>query len=188
MKIVRQHLGDHAVQICGDLVRRPRRTLKELQANLVLPMGQLRNCLLVLIQHNLVTATTDSSKGREFRYNFEVEESLLRIRYPKFCSHLHSVHGEDAEIIMQAVLDAGRATWAQIRSFCQDAGAKTNEDKLLEVGDRLVAEKYITRVVVTSDKASERAPEQQTTTGKRKGEPSVRSLCNSVCFVPVRGG
>ena len=54
LQIVRQHLGDHAVSICGYLVRRPRRTLKELQGDTDLPLGQLRNCLLVLVQHNLV--------------------------------------------------------------------------------------------------------------------------------------
>mmetsp|Transcript_48439 Transcript_48439/g.110342 ORF Transcript_48439/g.110342 Transcript_48439/m.110342 type:complete len:521 (+) Transcript_48439:42-1604(+) len=173
LQIVRQHLGDHAVAICGYLVRRPRRTLKELQGDTDLPMGQLRNCLLVLVQHNLVTASIDQySKGRECRYAFEVEEALLRLRYPKFCAHIHSLHGEDAEKIMQAILDSGRTTWAQIRSFCVDAGAHADDDTLLEIADRLVADKYVTRVIAGMEKThvpeKRAAPQQKTTTGKRK--------------------
>ena len=55
VKIVRQHFGEQAEEICDALMKRPKRTLKELQTDCqAIPLGQLRNGLLILIHHNLV--------------------------------------------------------------------------------------------------------------------------------------
>ncbi len=54
-QVVRQHFGESAEEICDALIKRARRSLKELQQDCQsMPVGQLRNGLLVLIQHNLV--------------------------------------------------------------------------------------------------------------------------------------
>lgn len=59
-QIVRQHFGEQAEEICDALMKRPRRSLKELQTDChAIPLGQLRNGLLILIHHNLVR-TADS--------------------------------------------------------------------------------------------------------------------------------
>jgi hypothetical protein len=56
-QIVRQHFGESAEEICDALIKRPRRSLKELQQDCQsIPVGQLRNGLLILIQHNLVSS------------------------------------------------------------------------------------------------------------------------------------
>ena len=51
---VSQQLGDEASAICGALIKRPQRTLKEIHEDTKILLPQLRNCLLVLVQHNLV--------------------------------------------------------------------------------------------------------------------------------------
>ena len=58
---VSQHLGDEASAICGALIKRPQRTLKEIQEDTKLLLPQLRNCLLVLVQHNLVSTSISTS-------------------------------------------------------------------------------------------------------------------------------
>lgn len=56
-QVARQHFGEPAEVICDALMMRPRRSLRELQQDCPsLPLGQLRNGLLVLIQHNMVGA------------------------------------------------------------------------------------------------------------------------------------
>jgi len=143
--ILRQHFGEPAEVICDALMKRPRRSLKELQNDCqALPLGQLRNGLLVLIQHNLVSAVVDASgKSKECRYTFDTGEAVLRLRFPKFSACIRNVRDAVAESVMEAVLDHGRATWDQIKAACRDLP----EDKVKEAANFLVNGRYLTRIV-----------------------------------------
>lgn len=102
-----------------------------------------------------VTAQVDpASKTRENRYDVDIPEAVLRIRYPKFSAHVRSIFGEEAEKIMEAVLDNGRATWDQIKSFCATVLPNEPEENLVKAGDSLVHGKYLVRVVPTADKVA----------------------------------
>jgi hypothetical protein len=97
---------------------------------------------LYLIQQ-VSAAVEYSGKSKECRYKFDVDEAVLRLRFPKFSTHIRVTHGPVAECVMDAILDHGRATWEQIKAACSDI----NEDKLKEAGDLLLEHKYLTKVV-----------------------------------------
>jgi DNA-binding Lrp family transcriptional regulator len=182
LQVVRQHFGDDTEVICAALIRYPRRTLKELQGDTDIAVGQLRNCLFILVQHNLVTATIDQSKQRsagQVLYSFSQEAAALRLRFPKFVAHISKVLGEKdgmlGERILEAVLDNGRASWnkiwSQIKEACEEKGI--SEDAARVVGERLVTEKYIVRVTPVSERVEPigpayTAPKKVTAAGKRK--------------------
>mmetsp|Transcript_40064 Transcript_40064/g.100254 ORF Transcript_40064/g.100254 Transcript_40064/m.100254 type:complete len:515 (-) Transcript_40064:152-1696(-) len=145
LQVVKQHFGEAAEGMCDALMKRPRRSLKELQQDCpTLPLGQLRNSLLVTIQHNMVSAVVEGAgKGKECRYSFDTCEAVLRLRYPKFSAYVRAIHGADAERVLEAVLDHGRATWDQIKAAC----AEMSEESIKEAGDMLVDNMYLVRVV-----------------------------------------
>jgi hypothetical protein len=141
LQVVRQHFGDHTELICAALIRYPKRTLRELQGDTDIPVGQLRNCLLILLQHNLVTATVDTSKqGRQGQvlYSFSQEAAVLRLRFPKFVAHISKVLGEKdgvlGERVLEAVLENGRASWnmiwAQIKDSCDEGVSEERVQKV----------------------------------------------------------
>jgi len=182
LQVVRQHFGDHTEVICAALVRYPRRTLKELLGDTDIAVGQLRNCLLILLQHNLVTAAIDSSKQRsagQVLYSFSQEAAALRLRFPKFVAHISKILGEKdsllGERILEAVLENGRSSWimiwGQIKSMCEADGCP--EERVQKVGDILVKSKYIVRVIPVSERVEPvvheyTAPKKATAAGKRK--------------------
>jgi hypothetical protein len=84
-----------------------------------------------------------SGKNKECRYKFDVDEAVLRLRFPKFSTHIRVTFGPVAECVMEAILDHGRATWDQIKAACSEI----NEDKLKDAGDILLEGKYLTKVV-----------------------------------------
>jgi DNA-directed RNA polymerase III subunit RPC3 len=146
-------------------------------------VGQLRNCLLILLQHNLVTATIDSSKqrsGGQVLYSFSLEAAAMRIRFPKFVAHIGKLLGEKdgalGERILETVLENGRASWntiwAQVKEMYEDEAGIT-EERLQAVGDKLVKEKYLLRVIPASERVEPvvpeySAPKKATAASKRK--------------------
>jgi DNA-directed RNA polymerase III subunit RPC3 len=181
LQVVRQHFGDHTEVICAALIRYPKRTLKELQGDTDIAVGQLRNCLLILLQHNLVTATVDTSKQRgagQVLYSFNLEAAVLRLRYPKFVAHISKVLGEKdgvlGERILESVLDNGRASWEMIWGQIKDLSDEgVTADRAQKVGDLLVKSKYLVRVIPVSERVEPAAPEytmpkKATAVGKRK--------------------
>ncbi len=180
LQVVRTHLGEDTEVICAALIRYPKRTLKELQGDTSIAVGQLRNCLLILVQHSLVTATIDQTKQRgQVLYSFSQEAAAMRLRYPKFRAHISTVLGEKdgmlGDRILGVVLDEGRASWStiwkHIKEACEAAG--TTEDAARAVGEKLVADKYIVRVTPVSERhepvaPAYSAPKKVTAAGKRK--------------------
>jgi hypothetical protein len=181
LQVVRQHFGDPTEVICAALIRYPKRTLKELQGDTDIAVGQLRNCLLILLQHNLVTAAIDATKPRtagQVLYSFNLDAAVLRLRYPKFVAHIGKILGEkdgkDGERILEAVLENGRASWdtiwGQIKDLCDEG---VTEDRVQRVGDMLVKNKYIVRVIPVSERVEPAVqeyvmPKKATAAGKRK--------------------
>ena len=187
LQVVRQHFGDHTETICAALIRYPKRTLKELQGDTDIAVGQLRNCLLILLQHNLVTATianfsTHGHKAAgQVLYSFSQEAAVLRLRFPKFMAHINKVQGGEkdgvlAERILEAVLENGRASWnmiwEQIKDVCEEG---VTEERAQKVGDTLIKSKYIVRVIPVSERVEPAlseysAPKRSTAAGKRKAQ------------------
>lgn len=187
LQVVRQHFGDNTETICAALIRYPKRTLKELQGDTDIAVGQLRNCLLILLQHNLVTATIanyDTHRHRaagQVLYSFSQEAAVLRLRFPKFMAHINKVQGGEkdgvlAERILEAVLENGRASWImiweQIKDACEEG---VTEERAQKVGDTLIKSKYMIRVIPVSERVEPAlpeysAPKRATAAGKRKAQ------------------
>jgi len=181
LQVVKQHFGEAAESMCDALMKRPRRSLKELQQDCpTMPLGQLRNSLLVTIQHNLVSAVVEGAgKGKECRYSFDTSEAVLRLRYPKFSAYVRAIYGADAEKVVEAVLDHGRATWDQIKTACSPG---LTEEKMREAGDLLVDKMYLVRVVTPNPEDDQSSQAYSATkagsskfagSGSKRGAPST---------------
>ena len=99
--------------------------------------------------HLQITGEIDG-KSKEWRYAFDALKAIQRLRFPKFLAHARATLGEKAEKVLEAVLDHGRITWAQLRQACP----QLSDDALKEAGDQLLREKYVSRVLATPSRAS----------------------------------
>ena len=114
-------------------------------------------------------------KSKECKYTFDADTAVLRLRYPKFSAHIRAVSGPDAEKIIEVVLDHGRCTWEQILGGC---GPDVDADKLKEVGDFLVENRYLVRIatgIAEEEPPPEPAP-KPAATGKRGREEAAEKL------------
>ena len=108
-------------QVCAVLLERGRLTFGEVRRYARGKIGQVRECLLVLVQHNLVktylVATDGTVHGpRRHLYEADVEQILVRLRHPKFLLHTKDTLGEEAESVVQALLENGRLRMSQVLS------------------------------------------------------------------------
>lgn len=120
-----------------------------------LTSAQVRNSLIVLVQHNLVVP--DNVKTSELsKYRLDVDEILCRIRFPQFLELVRHKLGTVAQKVMFAVMKNGKATLNHIVD--KSGGQKSKEkilvevQKLLEVGWLRRSQEWdtVTRAPVTS--------------------------------------
>lgn len=103
------------------LLERGRLSFGELRRYARVKLHQVRECLLVLVQHNLVKtyllATDATTHGpRRHLYEADVDQILMRLRHPKFLLHAKETLGEEAESVLQALLENGRLRLSQVLS------------------------------------------------------------------------
>ncbi|CAJ1346513.1 unnamed protein product, partial [Effrenium voratum] len=69
---------------------------------------QLRNAMLVLLQHNLCTATPAVEYLQV--YHIEIDEIFARLRFPHFLEHVGCRYGDKAQELLLVALKYGRVT------------------------------------------------------------------------------
>lgn len=112
--LLKEHLGSIPCLVAGSLLRKgPSATFEILEAT-GLKFWQIRNSLLTLIQHNVVKFTREvppsSGGGEPVRYSVDVEEALLRQRYPAYALFVAKQRGQGARLLFTHVLKTGRAS------------------------------------------------------------------------------
>ncbi|XP_078431319.1 RNA polymerase III subunit RPC82 family protein isoform X2 [Wolffia australiana] len=87
--IIDSHFGDIVARVCSCLLRRGSSSLQEIVRDIGLPASRVKNCLLVLVQHNCVQAYSVPRLGGPqpkavTLYMALFDNILHRLRFPKF--------------------------------------------------------------------------------------------------------
>ncbi|VAH13921.1 unnamed protein product [Triticum turgidum subsp. durum] len=111
MGLISDHFGPLVAKVCDCLLRHGALQLPEIVRRLKLPPGQVKNSLLVLIQHNCVQAFS-STRGVTL-YLAIFDNVLHRLRFSKFISVIRADIPE-SEALIEGLLQNGRLTFDQL--------------------------------------------------------------------------
>lgn len=75
---------------------------------------QVKKCLVVLIQHQLVSYEPHTS-GKYVLYSVSVDNVQLRARYPRYIHAAKELYGDIGELICEDILQQGRTLMSQVR-------------------------------------------------------------------------
>ena len=75
---------------------------------------QVKKCLVVLIQHQVVLFQTHTS-GKCTLYSISVESVHLRARYPRYIHAAKELYGDTGKLICEDILQQGRSLMSQVR-------------------------------------------------------------------------
>lgn len=116
---------------------------------------QLRNCLLVLVQHNCIQGFRVEVEGAGLApsklftsYIAVVRNILHRMRFPKFLVLVREDLGEEAEALIEGLLEHGRLSLEQLIQRAAARSSKTEaevEHSLKETFGNLVRAHYVER-------------------------------------------
>eukprot|EP00404_Azadinium_spinosum_P054558 CAMPEP_0180791076 /NCGR_PEP_ID=MMETSP1038_2-20121128/53608_1 /TAXON_ID=632150 /ORGANISM="Azadinium spinosum, Strain 3D9" /LENGTH=194 /DNA_ID=CAMNT_0022829175 /DNA_START=83 /DNA_END=664 /DNA_ORIENTATION=- len=110
-----------------------------------LKFSQVRNALLVLLQHGIVTARmhpqsnlSDSLRSLLQVYSADMEEVMARLRFPHFLEHVYWTYGDLAQELVHTVMQYGRASASFAIARVRSTIAETTVEELEAELRRLV--------------------------------------------------
>ncbi|XP_031502306.1 uncharacterized protein LOC116265665 [Nymphaea colorata] len=119
--IISTSFGDIVGKVCNCLLEKGALTIQDLARFTKLKPSQLKNSLLVLIQHNCVqafTRSTDDGSSATQRVLTEYvalfDNILHRLRFSKFLKLIREKFDSQCENIMRILLEHGRLTFDQV--------------------------------------------------------------------------
>ncbi|CAI7807279.1 unnamed protein product, partial [Closterium sp. NIES-54] len=120
--IVKDHFGDQVETVCRTLLEKGQLglSMQDLSRFTALPPPSLRSALLVLVQHNCAQAfrpqTDDTGPlARTPTLYIALQDSILpRLRFPKFMAQTNELLGDEAEAVVEALLEHGRLSLHQL--------------------------------------------------------------------------
>ena len=171
--VVESSFGPTVAKVASRLLSHGNQTMAELGAALPnLPLPQMRNILLVLIQQNIVSSGV-RARGRGgasvTEYDAELDEILVRQWFPKILMHTREMFGaeSDEELLMQELLiggrlskfdlfDRGEAAYAAKRGIAVESDEATNKRIALMQAAMVLNEKgYLVEVDTLPDVSSD---------------------------------
>ncbi|GBG60525.1 hypothetical protein CBR_g5700 [Chara braunii] len=150
--ILKDQFGGLVESVCRSLILKGVLSFAELGRETGLRPDELRNCLLVLVQHNCVQAFRNEADGTKTptMYMALVDRILQRLRFPKFLLHIKEALGEEAaESIIEGLMEHGRLS---VEQLVQRSAEKSNRAEVVVGGSlksafaALVREHYLERV------------------------------------------
>uniref|UniRef100_A0A453FDA4 DNA-directed RNA polymerase III subunit RPC3 n=1 Tax=Aegilops tauschii subsp. strangulata TaxID=200361 RepID=A0A453FDA4_AEGTS len=112
--LISDHFGPLVAKVCDCLLRHGALQLTEIVRRLKLPQGQVKNSLLVLIQHNCVQAFSSPRGDRTITLYLAIFDNVLhRLRFSKFISVIRADIPE-SETLIEGLLQNGRLTFDQL--------------------------------------------------------------------------
>ncbi|KAF7023458.1 hypothetical protein CFC21_035963 [Triticum aestivum] len=112
--LISDHFGPLVAKVCDCLLRHGALQLTEIVRRLKLPQGQVKNSLLVLIQHNCVQAFSSPRGDRTITLYLAIFDNVLhRLRFSKFISVIRAAIPE-SETLIEGLLQNGRLTFDQL--------------------------------------------------------------------------
>ncbi|OVA01687.1 RNA polymerase III Rpc82 [Macleaya cordata] len=181
--LISAHFGDLVARVCDCLLRKGTLTLPELIRYTELPPQQVKNCLLVLIQHNCVQAFTTEKEGGFgvapkviTQYTTIFENILHRMRFSKFLAIVSEELDKECEELLEGLLQHGRLTLEQIilRAISKQNDGNSNiQDALRASFVKLVNAHYVERCPA-SEPFLAPPSEDETPSTARRGAKSAK--------------
>ncbi|MCL7037018.1 hypothetical protein MKW94_011106 [Papaver nudicaule] len=119
--LIRTHFGDLVGKVCECLLRKGTLTLPELIRFTELPSLQVKNCLLVLIQHNCVLDFSVEKEGgigdqskMVVHYTALFDNIIHRMRFSKFLAIVTEELDKECKELFEGLLQHGRLTLEQV--------------------------------------------------------------------------
>ncbi|KAH7416484.1 hypothetical protein KP509_14G093600 [Ceratopteris richardii] len=167
-EIICNQFGELVGKVIQCLLFKGQLSLPELARFTEINITQLRNCLLVLVQHNCVQGFRVEAEGVGLNppkvltsYVSIMRNILHRMRFPKFLMLVREDLGEEAEALIEGLLEHGRLT---VEQLIQRAAARSNkteseiECSLRETFSVLVRAHYIERCPAPEPVSPSRPP------------------------------
>ncbi|XP_044976656.1 uncharacterized protein LOC123444106 isoform X2 [Hordeum vulgare subsp. vulgare] len=171
--LISDHFGPLVAKVCDCLLRQGALQLQEIVRRLNLPPGQVKNSLLVLIQHNCVQAfSSPSPRGdRTMTLYLTIFNNVLhRLRFSKFISVIRADIPE-SEALIEGLLQNGRLTFDQLVgrtiSKVPEGTIRPAREEIRMNFNRLVSARYVERCPKAEPHFNPQEDEQSTTARKR---------------------
>ncbi|XP_065044650.1 uncharacterized protein LOC135676886 isoform X2 [Musa acuminata AAA Group] len=155
VSLMTAHFGDLVAKVCGCLLQGGTLSLQEIVRCTELSNSQVKNGLLVLIQHNCVQAFSVPKQAGAggatkslTQYMALFDNILHRMRFTKFLSIVRDDLGPQCETLLEGLLQHGRLTFDQlvVRATSKHSeDGSSIRDVLRKNLERLVHGQYVER-------------------------------------------
>lgn len=148
--ILQETFGDLVEKVGKYLIDNGAPTLADIAKGLHMKKADVKKCLLVLLQHHLVSYSTH--KSNTLIYRAELSAILGRVRYPR---HIHTgkdVAGDIGEMIVEDIVQHGQSMMSQcitrVTQRLREGGTKHDriEEQVKQKFEKLVESHLIYRV------------------------------------------
>ncbi|KAJ3670642.1 hypothetical protein LUZ60_008068 [Juncus effusus] len=177
-KLVSSHFGDLVAKVCECLLKHGTLSLQDIIRFTEMIQSHVKNCLLVLIQHNCVQAfsipRSETSDKTITQYTAIFDNIICRMRFPKFLSIVKDDLGNEAEALFEGLVQNGRLTFEQIveRSISKDQHKDQGDASTRACFNKLVNSHYVERCP-KSEPFIDIYSEDQPKPTKRRGAKAV---------------
>ncbi|KAL6615791.1 hypothetical protein ACP70R_038061 [Stipagrostis hirtigluma subsp. patula] len=180
--IISDHFGPLVSKVCGCLLRHGPLSLQEIVRRLELSPGQVKNSLLVLIQHNCVQAFSTPRGGGDRTvtlYLVIFDNILHRLRFSKFIAVVHE-DIQESEELLEGLLLNGRLTFDQLVertiSKVPEGSIPPAREEIRMNFNKLVYSHYVERCPKPEPFFDPLVDEQSTSTRKRAHKEAVEKV------------
>ncbi|KAF3432981.1 hypothetical protein FNV43_RR24083 [Rhamnella rubrinervis] len=178
--IITSHFGNLVAKVCEKLLTRGPLTLQLLIRFTELNSLQVKNSLLILIQHNCVQAFSAEESGgiankqTPTQYLVLFDNILHRLRFPKFLEIVAQELDENCAELLEGLLQHGRLTQEQIyeRAKSIKSGDCADQSGVQEHFRKLVNDRFIERCPAPEPFIAESTPEE--TPAKKRGAKATK--------------
>lgn len=153
VSLIAAHFGDVVAKVCECLIRHGSLSFVEVARFTELPQGQVKNCLLVLIQHNCVQAFSipkivgmGGVTKPTTLYMAIFDNIIHRMRFSKFSLIVKEHLGNQCAELLEGFLQHGRLTFELLYDRASGlSGGKAKRDDVLAKFNKLVHAHYVER-------------------------------------------
>ncbi|KAL5567991.1 hypothetical protein UlMin_024566 [Ulmus minor] len=179
--LINSHFGNLVSKVCENLLRRGPLTLQLLIRFTELTPVQVKNSLLILIQHNCVQAYSSEQTGaggneiKVTQYLVLFDNILHRLRFPKFLAIVSEELDKDCEELFEGLLQHGRLTLEQIYERAKSnksEGDHAVQDAVRESFHRLISARFVERCPAPEPFVEPPSPQKSS---NKRGAKSAKS-------------
>ncbi|PRQ23208.1 putative RNA polymerase III Rpc82, C -terminal [Rosa chinensis] len=164
VQIITKHFGKPVAKVCETLLKSGPLNLGDLIRSTTLTPQQVKNSLLILVQHNCVQPFTQESKaGLKVQYIAVYDNILHRLRFAKFLAVVAQELDDDCKQLLAGLLEHGRLTQQQLMDRANQKSKSNSSQVQIAAQDnfvRLVTARFVERCPAP-EPLLEEAPEQE---------------------------